>query len=352
MDKVFHIIVRNTTAQHLFGAWGGVSYVVHSKEEWNVKPGAYITFLGHDDGGGIIVCKKLVSCIPPSHDLNLVNDEAYSWLLSSVRRSVGEAVEIRPPEIVCGLADRSFVLNCNGRMARLAGSHALYCTLGAIKYGRCFSITKAFRREEESSLRHLYEFDLLQFGELDMDVEKLMEYIEFLIRQVHANASLKYPDRTIAKLSKIKFKRLPWRKLRDLSLKSINDYEVLNIDNMAFRDIWKESENPVFVTDMPASLASWNAKIADDGSSTTFNLIFPLVGEVVEGSQRNTDIEDLRRRFRGKKNLASHLAWFLDGLIYPNVPVSVFGMGMERFAMWLYGIRDIKLVRQYTSHIV
>lgn len=350
MDTSFQLIVHRVTPGFLFGAWGGLECTVHIAGECDIKPGSYVKFMGHVGDDGVVVCTKLICYTPPSHDLNYANDESYSWLLSAVRKHVRDAIEIRPPAIVSGLADRSFVLNCNGKMARLVGSHALYCTLGAIKFGRCFSIEKAFRREEQITLRHLNEFDLFQYGELGMTADQLMEYVECLIRQIHAEASLKYPNGKMSRLSESPFKRLPWRRLRELTPKSIGDDDISSVENIALKDIWKESDNPIFITDMPADLSSWNTKVSEDGLSSTFNLIFPSVGEVIEGSQRNTDREDFQRRFQGKKNLASHFDWLLEGLIYPNVPVSVFGMGMERFAMWLYGIRDIKLVRQYTSH--
>lgn len=269
------------------------------------------------------------------------NAKIYSWLLQTMRTIHGDdAFEIRAPILWPGMAEESFNLDFYGKVARLATSNAFYLLLMASKYGSCYLIQKSFRREPQCSRCHLNEFDLYECCLQNVDFDKLLDRTEKIVRTVHAKAQQEFPDLCCAKLPDTAFKKYNWDDLAS----QIKDFSKIN-----FTTSPGECElspilysEPFFITNMPRrQSSSW--LINSDGNSRlcAFDLILPGVGEVFEGSERPAEKRVYEERLSQGPNLVKSFKWFLDEFKDKNLPLSMFGCGIERLAMWLFGIKDI-----------
>jgi len=100
---------------------------------------------------------------------------------------------------------------------------------------------------------------------------------------------------------------------------------------------------PLFVTDYPAELKAFYMRLNDDGRTVAaMDLLVPRVGEIIGGSQREERLEVLERRMRACGIAPEGLAWYLDTRRWGSCPHAGFGLGFERFLMYVTGMENIR----------
>ena len=350
MVKTYRLIVEklDSSTGRAEGRWGNQHYKVIFGANSRVTLGSFVRFRG-EVSEDAIACTELCE-VREGHPLGQKTLECeYAWLLSALRSRLTDAIELRPPSISLGMAKDSFMFDYFGKVARLLGSHALYCTLGAIRYGRCYSVARVFRRETAVSSRHLREFDLFQYGALDADVGECMDFTEGVLRSLYRDAESAWSCSCSLKLPDDPFARISWDDLRRQTPLTVSDDNVASCENVFLKDLWRKCPLPVFVTEIPSRFASWTASRDGRDRTTTFNLIAPNIGELAEGSRRNTRVSELRERLCNSNALCRQFDWYFTGLTYEDIPVSVVGVGVERMAMWLFGVSEIARIRPFTS---
>jgi len=103
-------------------------------------------------------------------------------------------------------------------------------------------------------------------------------------------------------------------------------------------------ESFVFVTNYPLALLKFyhGEDSEKPGTGTNFNLLAPGIGEMVDGSQREPDLNKIVERLKKAKMDLGASDWYLDSRRYGSVPHAGFGLGIERFAAWICGFETIK----------
>ncbi|MFB6246637.1 MAG: asparagine--tRNA ligase [Candidatus Pacearchaeota archaeon] len=103
-------------------------------------------------------------------------------------------------------------------------------------------------------------------------------------------------------------------------------------------------KNFVFVTNYPLEILKFyhGEDSEKPGTSTNFNLLAPKIGEVVDGSRREMDLERIRQRLEKEEIDLGKSDWYLDSRRYGSVPHAGFGMGVERFVAWICDLDTIK----------
>lgn len=267
---------------------------------------------------------------------------AYAFLLQTLREflNLNNYTEVRLPVIHYGKnKDDKFDLDFYGKSARLTSSNSLFLDIYAIQLQKAFSIQKSLRAEKIQTNRHLAEFDLLEVAAFNRSLEESMAEVEKLIKFV----LVKFEKSQFASLSPINFDAIKEKKFPIISYQEIEYKYQLDGQPLGELEIEIASAEPVFVTHLPRPIASWTSLPVDEKYTRTFNLLFPGVGEGVEGNQKQTD-KIIFRQVLQKAEIEEQLGWYLKMTPYSNFLLTNFGLGIERFAMWLMGLKDIREV--------
>ena len=266
---------------------------------------------------------------------------AYACMLQAIRSYLVDQcfLEVRLPTIHYGdtKGDR-FPLDFFGDRARLTSSNALFADIYAMQMGPIFSIQKCFRAEQSHTRKHLAEFDMLEVSSPDAELEEVMGVLQDLVREVvRAIGASGFGGllRVDGEALEAVFRREQYEAIAQrlgLSGRGLGQWE----ETVA-------GDAPVFVVGFPRELASWTAEAIDDRHTASFNLLLPKVGEVAEGTQRAHNVDQLRAKFQAL-GLSQQLGWYADAIAYPGCRSAGFGLGLERLAMWLFGLKNIRQV--------
>ncbi len=258
---------------------------------------------------------------------------------STVKRCIRQVLqdwgflEINLPSIHYGeTKGDTFNLDFFGRKARLSSSNALHITVASSYLGKIYSIQRVFRAEPSRTSKHLSEFDLLEIGMIGCNLEDLVQFTKELLLAITIHVSSFYD------LSKKK-----------VQIKEIQDFNYTDIDtiyNLKGKGLGKyeraiAQELPSAIWYFPKDISTWAAKLYDKDHSHSFNILLPGVGEVAEGSIRNTDDVSLKAKF-AQLCLSRQLDWICDQSSFINHDVGTVGLGLERLTMWLFSLTNIR----------
>lgn len=269
-------------------------------------------------------------------------DLKYAWLLNMLRFHFGQfATEIRLPMLGPDLTKGSVSATNGHRSYCLPQCYTLLVTAKTCQNGNSFCIQRAFRANDCASRFHLQEFDLLECGMTNTSSEQAMATVETIFRDLYGRT---HRDSCRG------FPRMTWEKMKvsSQSFKRFDEESPGRIELQDFSHGVKLSK-PVFVTNLPWSQSSWATKTVSPGVTTRFNLLVPEVGEIAEGGERLLNRDSMVRLF-DKIGLSSQLGWYAESLSSDVDPVSVFAIGIERLAMWLFGYDDIRDCHTWTTH--
>jgi asparaginyl-tRNA synthetase len=100
---------------------------------------------------------------------------------------------------------------------------------------------------------------------------------------------------------------------------------------------------PLFVTDYPAGIKAFYMRQNDDNRTVAaMDLLVPKVGEIIGGSQREERLDILQRKMRAFDILPESLDWYLDTRRWGSCPHAGFGLGFERFLMYITGMENVR----------
>ncbi len=238
--------------------------------------------------------------------------------------------------------------------AYLSQSGQLYLEAAIASLGRVFDFGPVFRAEKSKTRRHLTEFWMMDaeaaFVEHDENLKIQEELISFMIQKVltENQEELKILERDTKPLEKIKppFYRITHqeaiKKLRQLGsdIKEMND---LGGDDETI--LTKQYDKPLFVEKYPTEVKAFYMK--RDPKNQKYALCADLLapegyGEVVGGSQREDDYNELVKRIKENNLPVESFKWYLDLRQYGSVPHSGFGFGLERIVAWVCGLQHVR----------
>lgn len=264
---------------------------------------------------------------------------AMSQLFEHVRHYLSENsfAEIRLPSIHFGVGrGHVFYIDYFGHQGRLSSSNALFLTVAAGHLGHCYSLERVFRAEPSSTSKHLTEFDMLEVALLGSGIDESMDQLERLIASL---LNVEWPSSVMERILRLrKDVCIPFRKVPYLDIEK--EYG-LNGRGLGAHERSIASRGPVFVVNFPQGISSWASRKYNGRLTHSFNLLLPDIGEVAEGSERDTDVYALEERFK-EWHMKRQLGWYGKGIRYPNARISIYGLGIERLAMWLFGVSNIR----------
>ncbi len=248
-----------------------------------------------------------------------------------------------------------------GKMASLTVSGQLEGELGATALGCIYTFGPTFRAENSNTPRHLSEFWMIEpemaFYEIRDNMDLAEEFIKFCI-----NYALEHCADDIAFLAEHFDKELPER----LKFVVENDFvrlpytegiRILEESGKKFEfpvywgvDLASEHERylveehfkkPVILTDYPKEIKAFYMKLNDDGKTVrAMDVLFPKIGEIIGGSQREESYDKLKARI--DEMGLDGMDWYLDTRRYGSVPHSGFGLGFERLVLFVTGMQNIR----------
>ena len=268
-----------------------------------------------------------------------------------------------------------------GRKTNLTVSGQLEGELAAMGLGEIYTFGPTFRAENSNTARHLAEFWMIEpemaFYDIVDNMDLAEEMLKYVIRYILENA-----DDDLSFLSQrliFEEKSLPQDKRSPFELKEKlrfgleNDFarityteafDILRNSKMNKKkrfqfpvqewgfDMQSEHERylvekhfkkPVIVTDYPKDIKSFYMKLNEDGKTVrAMDILFPQIGEIVGGSQREENLELLTRRMDEMGVPKEEMWWYLDTRRFGSVPHSGFGLGFERLMLFVTGMKNIR----------
>ena len=233
----------------------------------------------------------------------------------------------------------------------------------ALAFGKIYTFGPTFRAENSNTTRHANEFWMIEpeiaFYDLDdtMDLEEKM--FKYLIKHLlehcpdEMNFFNSFVDKTLLdRLNNVlnsEFERISYTEAIEI-LKKNNDKFEFPVEWGS--DIQTEHERylaettfkkPVFVTDYPREIKAFYMKQNPDGKTVrACDLLMPGIGEVTGGSQREDNLEKLINRMNECGLKQKDYWWYLNLRKYGSVEHSGFGLGFERFIMYVTGVGNIR----------
>ena len=249
-----------------------------------------------------------------------------------------------------------------GKQSFITGSGQLQGETFAMAFGDIYTFGPTFRTENSNTKTHANEFWMIEpemaFCDLEglMDVEE--EMLKYVIKYVLDNCEeeINFCDQFVEKglkkkltdLVDAKFVRITHHDVVDILLKANQKWEFKpsyedDIAKEHERYITEHFNGPVFITDWPKDIKAYYMKVNKDNKTVAaVDLIVPISGELMGGSQREENLEKLLKRMEEMHVDKEGIDWYLDTRRYGGCIHSGFGMGFERLIMYLTGVENIR----------
>ncbi|MCM2325992.1 MAG: asparagine--tRNA ligase, partial [Candidatus Woesearchaeota archaeon] len=243
----------------------------------------------------------------------------------------------------------------------LSQSWQLYAEAGIFALGKIYNMSPTFRSEKSKTSRHLAEFWMAEMESswmgLDECAQVAKDEIKFIVKKVLENneKDLKVLERDISKLMPTVEKDIPTVTYTEV-LRLLKEKKGMEVEwGKDLRTIEEEKvmelfDTPVIVTEYPKEIMAFykqrklpRPKEAPDDVALCFDMLAPeAYGEIVGGSQRDTDIKELMTYLEKQGENPQMYEWYLDLRRYGSVPHSGYGLGVERVVRWICGLENIK----------
>lgn len=270
---------------------------------------------------------------------------------------------------VTTIEDQDYSKDFFGKHAQLTVSGQLHVEPFAQTYRNVYTFGPTFRAENSNTTRHASEFWMIEpemaFADLSDNMDVIEDMVKYCINYVleHAPEEMDFFNRVIdknaiervTKVANSHFKRMPYteaiaelEKVKD-RFENKDIYWGMDLQSEHERYICEEVvDGPVFLTDYPKDIKAFYMKNNPDGKTVAAcDLLVPYVGELVGGSQREDDYDKLKSRMEELGMELDTLQWYLDLRRFGGCTQSGFGLGFDRFLMYLTGVQNIRDVQPY-----
>jgi len=250
-----------------------------------------------------------------------------------------------------------------GKEACLTVSGQLEGELGALALGEIYTFGPTFRAENSNTPRHLSEFWMIEpemaFYDIKDNMDLAEDFIKYLVRYALVNCKddLQFlndmvDNELISRLESVvgtEFVRLTYTEGVDILVKSGQKFEFpvsWGVDLQSEHErylVEKHFMKPVILTDYPKDIKAFYMKQNDDNKTVrAMDVLFPKIGEIIGGSQREESLEKLENRIDELKMERKGLWWYLDTRKFGTAPHSGFGLGFERLLLFVTGMSNIR----------
>ncbi|MCI6416476.1 MAG: asparagine--tRNA ligase [Bacteroidales bacterium] len=250
-----------------------------------------------------------------------------------------------------------------GKRTSLTVSGQLEGELGATALGKIYTFGPTFRAENSNTPRHLSEFWMIEpemaFFEIEDNMELAEDFIKYLVRYALDNCKedldflcQMYDKELLERLQFVvehDFVRLTYTEAIDILEKSGAKFEYpvhWGVDLQSEHErylVEKHFKAPVILTDYPKEIKAFYMKQNDDGKTVRgMDVLFPIIGEIIGGSQREESIDKLLARMAEVGIEPKDMQWYLDTRRFGSAPHSGFGLGFERLLLFVTGMSNIR----------
>ena len=250
-----------------------------------------------------------------------------------------------------------------GKPTSLTVSGQLEGELGAMSLGAIYTFGPTFRAENSNTPRHLAEFWMVEpevaFYEIEDNMDLAEDFIKYLVRYAleHCMDDLIFLNNMIDKglIERLKgvvntdFVRTTYTEAVDILTKSGVKFEYpvsWGVDLQSEHERYLVEQHfgkPVILTDYPKDIKAFYMKQNDDGKTVRgMDVLFPKIGEIIGGSQREESYEKLMARIDELHMDMTNLWWYLDTRRFGTAPHSGFGLGFERLLLFVTGMSNIR----------
>jgi asparaginyl-tRNA synthetase len=250
-----------------------------------------------------------------------------------------------------------------GKQTNLTVSGQLEGELGALSLGDIYTFGPTFRAENSNTPRHLAEFWMIEpemaFYDLNDNMDLAEDFVKYIIKYALDNCreDLEFLNNMIDKalLERLKFVvdnefvRITYTEAVSILTSSTKkwDYPVgWGRDLQAEHERYLVEEHfkrPVIITDYPKEIKAFYMKQNDDGKTVrAMDVLFPGIGEIIGGSQREEQYDRLLSRIKELKLQEKDFWWYLDTRRFGSAPHSGFGLGFERLILFVTGMSNIR----------
>ena len=269
-----------------------------------------------------------------------------------------------PPRTEDGKVD--YTKDFFGRLTSLTVSGQLEGELGATALGEIYTFGPTFRAENSNTPRHLAEFWMIEpemaFYDIKDNMDLAEEFIKYLVQYAldHCLDDITFLNNMFDKellerlqgVLKDSFVRLTYTEGIKILEKAVADgvkfeYPVgWGIDLQSEHErylVEKHFQKPVILTDYPKDIKAFYMKQNEDGKTVrALDVLFPKIGEIIGGSEREASFEKLNARIDELGMSHRTLEWYLDTRRFGSCPHSGFGLGFERLLMFVTGMANIR----------
>jgi len=250
-----------------------------------------------------------------------------------------------------------------GKRTHLTVSGQLNAELAALGLSEVYTFGPTFRAEKSNTPRHLAEFWMIEpemaFYNLQDNMNLAEELLKYLTRFAlsHNYEDLKflndhYDQMLLERLLSIintSFVRLTYTDAIDILLNSSKKFEfpvAWGVDLQSEHERYLVEEHfgkPVILTDYPKDIKAFYMKMNDDDKTVrAMDVLFPKIGEIIGGSQREEDYVKLLKRIRELGLPEEEYWWYLDTRKFGTAPHSGFGLGFERLMLFITGMSNVR----------
>lgn len=244
----------------------------------------------------------------------------------------------------------------------LTVSGQLHLESFACSLSKVYSFGPVFRADNSNTNRHLSEFWMLEIEIAFINLEKIInfakKFIKYIINNMLKNKNLIYlnsllpNDNLINNLIKINNNEFIDIDYKDV-IKILKKYQNKFIKPIKWGiDLQREHEffltkeyfnNIIIVKNYPKKIKPFYMKINNDNKTVAaMDILFPNIGEIIGGSQREDDYNLLKKNIKTKNLSKKYYKWYLDLRKYGTIPHSGFGLGFDRLLCYLTGLKNIK----------
>ena len=268
-----------------------------------------------------------------------------------------------------------------GSKTSLTVSGQLEAELGALALGKVYTFGPTFRAENSNTSRHLSEFWMIEpevaFSNLKQNIALAEEFLKYCIKYclesnpddlVFLNNRLEKEESTMKKeaLSEMgllkrlqfvldnKFVQLTYREAIEILKNSTPNkkkkfkylIDGFGVDLQSEHErylVEKEYKKPVIITDYPKKIKAFYMRMNDDNETVAaMDILFPIIGEIIGGSEREERLEILEARMEEMNISKNNLWWYLDTRKFGSCKHAGFGLGFERLVMFVTGMKNIR----------
>ncbi len=272
-----------------------------------------------------------------------------------------------------------------GRETALTVSGQLEGELGAMALSKIYTFGPTFRAENSNTTRHLAEFWMIEpevaFNELEDNMNLAEDFVKYVINYALENCKddLEFLESRLTEEEKQKpqnerselslidklkfvvennFERLTYTEAIDILVKSKPaqkkqfQYEVAwGIDLQSEHErylVEKHFKKPVILTNYPKDIKAFYMKQDEDSGAApgptvrAMDVLFPGIGEIIGGSQREDNYEKLLQRVQEVGIDPENIWWYLETRKFGSAPHSGFGLGFERLVLFVTGMTNIR----------